>query len=154
MIVPDKQKAPRVALQTIRRSYAEILTGEDPWLPLGNFTHQFFGSYKHFRTELLQDPIELPKDPTPEQLQWAVFCAASVEYLAVRYELQCPEWALDTRYTLENPWYYAIGAELPWVQEKLRQTTPEEFSKRNIFCGNRTFNNKYEYKGRQGRKTA
>jgi hypothetical protein len=43
-------------------------------------------------------------------------------------------------------------ADLPRVQEKLRRTTPEPFAKRNIFCGDRVFNNKYEYEGRQGRR--
>ncbi len=148
-------RADRVPLQTFRRSYAHILTGEDPWLPLGNFMHQFFGYYKHLRFELLCEPIEVPEHPSPEQLQWAVFCAASVEYLCKKYDIPCPEWALNPLYALEEPWYYALGADLPQVQEKLRQTTPEAFSRRNIFCGDRTYRNKYEHEGRQGhRKTA
>jgi hypothetical protein len=98
------------------------------------------------------EPIEVPEDCSPEQFQWAVFCAASVEHLCKKYEIPSPAWALQPLYILEQPWYYDINADLPEVQEDLRQTTPEEFSRRNIFCGNRVFNNKYEYKGR--RKTA
>ena len=113
-----------------------------------------FGYYKQVRPELVREPIELPEDVSPEQFRWAVFCAASVEYLCKQYDIPCPEWAVDPLYSLEHPWYYAIGADLPQVQEKLRQTTPEDFSKRNIFCGDRTYRNKYEHKGRQGRKTA
>ena len=116
--------------------------------------HQFFGYYKQFRPELVCEPIELPENVSLEQFQWAVFCAASVEYLCKQYDIPCPAWAVDPSYLLEHPWYYALGADLPQVQEKLRQTTPEEFVKRNIFCGDRTYRNKYEYKGRQGRKTA
>src|SRR2546421_12638447 len=101
--------ADRVPLQTFRRSYAHILTGEDPWLPLGNFMHQFFGYYKHLRFELLCEPIEVPEHPSPEQLQWAVFCAASVEYLCKKYDIPCPEWALNPLYALEDPWYYALA---------------------------------------------
>ncbi len=142
----------RVRLQTFRRSFEQICQGEDPWLPLGNFMHQFFGYYKHLRPELVCEPIEVPVDCSPEQFQWAVFCAASVEHLCKKYEIPCPAWALQPLYILEQPWYYDINADLPEVQEDLRQTTPEEFSRRNIFCGNRVFNNKYEYKGR--RKTA
>lgn len=148
----DPVRSERVRLQTFRRSYAQILTGEDPWIPLGNFMHQFFGYYKHLRPELVCEPIEVPEHLSPEQFQWAVFCAASVEYLCKKYDLPCPEWALNPLYSLEDPWYYAIGADLPQVRQKLRQTTPEEFSRRNIFCGDRTYRNKYEYEGRQERR--
>jgi len=144
----------RVPLQTFKRSYSQILAGETPWLPLGNFMHQFFGSYKHLRAELVCEPIEVPEDVSAEQFQWAVFCAASVEYLCNKYAIPCPVWAFYPRYMLEQPWYYDLCADLPEVQEELRQTTPEEFTRRNIFCGDRTYRNKYEYKGRQGCKTA
>lgn len=164
MISPEKQErspvsthtreAPHVILQTFKRSFEQILAGESPWIPLGKFMHQFFGVYKHLRPELMEESIEVPEYCSSEQFQWAVFCAASVEYLCKKYNLLCPEWALSPRYSLKTPWYYAIGADLPQVQEKLRQTTPEPFTKRNIFCGDRVFNNKYEYQGRQGRKTA
>lgn len=138
-----------VCLQTFKRSYAQILTNEDPWLALGNFMHQFFGYYAHRRAELVAEPIEVPGNISLEQLRWAVFCAASVEYLCKKYDIPCPEWALSSQYALAEPWYYAIGADLPRVQAKLRQTTPEEFSRRNVFCGDRTYRNKYEYEGRQ-----
>jgi hypothetical protein len=81
------------------------------------------------------ESIEVPEDCSPKQFQWAVFCAASVEYLCKKYALPCPEWALNPRYSLEEPWYYDISADLPEVQAELRQTTPEPFTKRNIFCG-------------------
>lgn len=141
-----------VRLQTFKRSYAQILAGEDVWHALGNFMHQFFGYYSHRRAELVAEPIEVPEDLSLEQLRWAVFCAASVEYLCKKYDLLCPSWALDPRYSLTDPWFYGIGANLPRVQEKLRQTTPEEFSRRNVFCGDRTYRNKYEHEGRQGRR--
>jgi len=149
-----KKRTPTVRLQTFRRCYAEILQGGDPWIPLGMFMHQFFGMYKHLRSQLVRDPIRVPEDVSPEQFRWAVFCAASVEYLCKKYEIACPAWALSPSYTLEKPWYYDINADLAEVQEDLRQNTPEEFASRNIFCGNRVFNNKYEHKGRQGRRAA
>ncbi len=141
-----------VDLQTFRRSYAQILAGEDPWLPLGNFMHQFFGALKHLRPELVSESIEVPETLSLEQFRWAVFCAASVEYLCKKYAIPCPAWALNSQYSLEDPWFSGIGADLPQVQEKLRQTTPEEFSRRNVFCGDRIYQNKYEHEGRQGRR--
>jgi len=135
-------------LQTMQRSYDEILLGEDPWLPLGNFMHQFFGCYADRRAELVQEPLHMPDHPlSSEDQHWAVFCAASVDYLCQMYHLVCPAW-VDT-YTLHEPWYYTMGPDHPKVREKLRQTTPEEFTKRNIFCGNRTFLNKYEKRDRR-----
>src|SRR2546429_5961129 len=111
-IVQNTEKS-RARLQTFRRAYAEICSGESPWIPLGKFMHQFFGTLSCLRIELVQDPIELPAHPTVEQYQWAVFCAASVEYLCVKYDIVCPEWALHPHYTLPVPWYYGIGTDLP-----------------------------------------
>ncbi len=137
-----------VPLQTFRRSYAQILAGEDPWIPLGNFMHQFFGCYKDRRAELVQEPLEVPEQHlSSEKRRWAVFCAASVEYLCNTYHLACPVWVQG--YSLEEPWYYTMGPDHPKVREKLEQTTPEEFTKRNIFCGNRIYNNKYEKRDRR-----
>ena len=152
IVSTDTGSTSRVRLQTFRRSFKEICAGEAPWISPGKFMHQFFGCFSHLRPELVDEAIEIPDNCSPEQFQWAVFCAASVEYLCQKYTIPCPEWALNPRYSLEDPWYYAPGSDLPRVQEKLRQTTPEPFAKRNILCGNRVFNNKYEYEGRQGRR--
>jgi hypothetical protein len=143
-----------VCLQTLRRSFGEICAGSDPWIPLGNFMHQFFGYYQHLRAELVREPVELPEDLAPALFRWAVFCAASVEYLCGQYDLTCPAWALDPQFALEEPWYDAIGADLPRVQTQLRQRTPEPFGRRNVFCGDRVYRNKYEYAGRRSRRTA
>jgi hypothetical protein len=152
--VLDPPQACGVPLQTCRRSFEEICAGSDPWLPLGNFMHQFFGYYKHLRAQLMCEPVEVPAQLSLSLFRWAVFCAASVEYLCEQYDLPCPQWAQDPQFFLEEPWYYAIGADLPRVQEKLRQTTPEPFKRRNVFFGDRVYRNKYEYEGRQRRRTA
>lgn len=124
-----EQPAPRpedyAPLQTFARSYAQILAGDDPWLPLGNLMHQFFGSYKHLRAELVADPIQVPEDITPTQFRWAVFCVASVEYLCRVYELPCSAWALDLRFFLTEPWYLGIGADLPKVQRNYARPRQE-----------------------------
>ena len=142
----------QVPLQTFKRSFEKICAGVNPWLPLGNFMHQFFGEYQHLQQELVREPIELPAETLSQDiLRWAVFCAASVEYLCHKYDLSCPEWAMNPRYVLNEPWYYAPKGDNPVVQEDLRKTTPKEFTNRNIFCGDRTYRNKYEF---HGRKTA
>lgn len=139
-----------IRLQTFKRSYEQILAGDDPWYPLGNFMHQFFGAYKRFRAELVRDPIEVPEDATAEQTRWAVFCAASVVYLCRRYRIRVPGWAREKRFRLAEPWYYDdFGADLPEVQEELRETTPRAFARRNVFCGADVYRNKYERKRRR-----
>lgn len=138
-----------VPLQTFQRAYAEICAGEGPWIALGKFMHQFFGTYKAFRSELVRDSIELPDDLSPDLFRWAVFCAASVEYLCHIYSLSCPAWAMDEQYSLQDPWYYDLASDLLEVQEELRETTPEEFARRNVFCGDNVYRNKYEHPRRR-----
>jgi hypothetical protein len=141
-----------VTPQTFQRSYAEIVAGEDAWYSLGIFMHQFFGYYSHRRAELVAEAIEIPEAATLDQTRWAAFCAASVEYLCKKYGLIVPAWSMEPQYTLAAAWFYGIGADRLQVQEKLRERTPEEFTRRNIFCGDRIFQNKYEHEAR--RKTA
>ncbi len=76
--------------------------------------------------------------------KWAVFCAASVEYLCEQYNLSCPDWVNNSTYTLAEPWYDSPGAEKPIVREMLKQKTPSAWTKRNIYCGDRVFWNKDE----------
>ncbi len=131
-------------LQTIQVSFREICEGEDPWLPLGNFMNDFFGNFPDRREELVKDPIQEPEDATPDQHRWIVFCTASVEYLCQKYAVPCPDWVHSLAYTLEEPWYYSLGADKPHVRERLTRETPEPFTRRNIYCGTRIFANKYE----------
>jgi hypothetical protein len=132
------------ALQTIEVSFREICEGEDPWIPLGNFLNDFFGNYPERREELVRDPLQKPEDLTPDGCRWAVFCVATVEHLCQKYAIPCPTWVNDPAYMLAEPWYYSLGAHKPSVRERLERETPEPFTRRNIYCGNRMFVNKYE----------
>ncbi|HEX3640810.1 MAG TPA: hypothetical protein VHV10_05930, partial [Ktedonobacteraceae bacterium] len=68
----------------------------------------------------------------------------SVEYLCERYGVPCPSWVHNSAYRLPEPWFDAPMAHKPEVRERLIQQTPEPFTRRNIYCGNRMFNNKWE----------
>lgn len=131
-------------LQTIEISYREICAGEDPWIPLGNFMNDFFGNYPDQRAELVKYPIHEPDEPTLDNHRWATFCVATIEYLCQKYAIPCPDWVNDPAYKLADPWYYSLGAHKPAVRERLERETPEPFTRRNIYCGNRMFINKYE----------
>ncbi len=130
-------------LQTIASSYQEICEGTDAWIALGNFLNDFYGNFPDRRQELVAEPLHVPAAGGSDVLQWAVFCAATVEYLCQEYELACPVWVQS--YTLSDPWYQSPGAHKQSVRERLERQTPEPFSRRNIYCGNRMFLNKYEH---------
>lgn len=141
MSVQDNQPV-RGRLQTFRRAFSLIVAGEEPWIALGNFMHQFFG-YRD-RAELVREEIEVPGEPSLEQWRWAVYIAASVEYLCKKYDLEIPAWATGEKYQLAEPWYDDLCADLAEVQQELREETPEEFARRNVFCGADPWANKYE----------
>lgn len=81
--------------------------------------------------------------------QWAVFCAASIEYLCGKYDLSVPTWIADPAYApLAQPWYH-IPAMSPVlrhqiIREHLEAETPDVFKRQNIYCGNRIYLNKRE----------
>lgn len=131
-------------LQTMAVSYQEICQGERPWIALGNFMNDWFDYAKERRSELVATPLVLPEKLDQEQFRWAVFCAASVEYLCDRYNISCPSWVYNPLYYLSEPWFDSLMAHKPEVCERLIRQTPEPFTRRNIYCGNRMFNNKYE----------
>jgi hypothetical protein len=135
---------PPKTIQTMTRAFQQICDGEDPWTALGNFRNAWFGYAKTSRQMLVTDPLFPPQESTEHTRRWAAFCAASVEFLCERYDVPCPQWAYDPAYTLSEPWYRTIHLDDKSFCEKLQKDTPAPFAKRNIFCGNRLFQNKYE----------
>lgn len=93
---------------------------------------------------MVSEPLEKPEQETEHTRRWAAFCAASVEFLCERYHVPCPHWVYNPSYTLPDPWWRTPQAADPSMQADLRSTTPAPFKRRNIFCGNRIFQNKYE----------
>ncbi len=131
-------------LETMRQAYQQICAGEDPWTGLGNFSHAWYGYAKGKRAMLVNEPLIRPAQETEYSRRWAAFCAASVEFLCDRYQISCPDWVHDPYYILENPWWKTNRLNNPAVQEHLLKVTPTPFARRNIFCTNRLFQNKYE----------
>lgn len=132
----------RNQLQTIAVAYAEMCSGIDPWVALGNFLHDWYDEAKDRRELLVADPVVEAEQVTQDLHRWAAFCAATVEWLCQRYEITCPGWVNNRAYILREPWFYYPQE---YLRERLIQQTPEEFTRRNIYCGNRMFANKYEF---------
>ena len=132
-------------IQTMALAYQQICAGEKPWIALGNFTNAWYGYAKDMRSALVSEPLFLPTTSTNYAHRWGTFCAASVEFLCERYNVPCPAWVHNSYYMLPEPWY---GDERENIssstQQELMRATPTPFARRNIFCGNRIFQNKYE----------
>src|SRR5262249_43062603 len=92
----------------------------------------------------VSEPLTRPEQKTEHTHHWGAFCAASVDFLCDRYHVPCPDWAYAPYYTLEIPWWYTSHAYDPSERELLVKITPDPFARRNIFCTNRLFQNKYE----------
>lgn len=131
--------------QTMRLSFEQICQGEDPWIPLGNFMNDWYAYHLQERERLVCDP--LPDDYPPSFHCWAAFCAASVRWFCSTYEIPCPGWVDAPSYILAEPWYMENS---PAQWQGLRETTAEEFTHHNIYCGNTVYLNKYE-RNEQGR---
>ncbi len=125
--------------QTMRLSFEQICQGADPWSALDGFVDDWYAYHLNERERLVHDA--LPERYPVEFQQWAAFCAASVRWFCATYEVPEPKWIDDPRYVLAEPWY--LDAPLALWQQR-RETTAEEFTQHNVYCGNRVYVNKYE----------
>ncbi|EFH90791.1 hypothetical protein [Ktedonobacter racemifer] len=127
--------------QTMKLSFEQIRDGMQPWVALGNFMNNWYAYHADQRAVLIADPLP-PHDTTNMYVhRWAVFCVAAVEWFARKYGEECPAWVFDEQYTLSEPWFFDAKEK---VRKREMETTPEEFSRRKIYCGGRVFANKWE----------
>src|SRR5215469_9718472 len=68
-------------LHTMSIAFRQICAGEREWTALGNFMNYWYAYAKDRRAELIADPLSVYDETSLYQHRWAVFCAASVEWL-------------------------------------------------------------------------
>lgn len=131
----------QITIQTLAMAYKELASGKEGFrVAIGNFMNAFFLYAVESRQQLINDPIQVPDNPTEEQRGWAAFCAGAAEYLASRYDLQCPAWAHDPTYYMPEPWYTLPNASQT-MRKHFQKTAPEAFRHRNVFCDDHVFSN-------------
>jgi hypothetical protein len=132
----------QLQIQTLAQTYEKLSGGEDFRESIGEFMNAFFLHAVKQRQQLLDDaPCFQEEALTDQQRSWLAFVAGSAEYLARRYKLRCPEWAMNQAHCLPEPWFPPACEVFPGLKEEFLESTPEPFRKRNVFCGDHIFSN-------------
>lgn len=96
----------------------------------GEWLDDFYGNPKSLKQ------LMIDKEPIYYQNDSAFMCyiAASCEYLANIYDLNIPQWVNDDKYIYSGI-YYAGNTKILDYQKYLKEHSPIEFSKRNLYVG-------------------
>ena len=102
---------------------------DDRYCAYGNFLDRFVECGNTGRQWIIMDR---PDDDDTLPID-AAKLAATVEVLVKKYDLEMPNWVMDPRYILKEPYYGSATSKE--FQRVLKETAPPEFARRNVFLG-------------------
>jgi len=105
-----------------------VACGESFDRALGDFLDSFFA--EPTVAALMPEPVRLAKRFPPLGEVEDAYLAAMAEWLAWKFSLQLPEWALDESRSLHRPWFASPLASLRGI---LLLESPAPFRSRNLF---------------------
>lgn len=112
------------------KEYMSLITENGRYNAYGTFLDRFYHcDDPELRAKMIKDR------PVNDEL-YKVDCAkiaATVEILAEMYDLDVPDWCLDKKYILEEPYYGEVRNEK--LKRILKQESPDACRKRNLFLG-------------------
>lgn len=96
----------------------------------GDWLDEFYRNPKSLKQLMIErEPIYNKEDPV-----FMSYIASSVEYLANKNKLDKPAWINDNKYVYDGT-YYAGNTKIIDYQKYLKDNSPIEFSKRNLYVG-------------------
>ena len=123
---PKRRTSSHYSVYAISKSLNQV----EPLLLYGDFLDTFYHESDEVRQQLIRD------EPLYSETHKVFLCqlAAAVETLARRFHLDVPSWVYKQNYFLDTP-HYALNTKNEQYQEFLRHTSPDTYSKRNLFLG-------------------
>ncbi len=113
------------------KNISQLLDKEDEMLLYGQLLDNFYSAKTDNEKLLLI--IEEP-EYNEHHIVFMCMLAGTVEKLAKDFNLPIPKWVNKDKYVMKYI-YYAFDTQNPEFQKYLRETTPEEYKKRNIMVG-------------------
>lgn len=99
-------------------------------LYFGDWLDEFYRNPKSLKQVMIdREPIYNHDDSV-----FMSYIAASVEYLSNNYHLNIPEWVNDNKYVYDGE-YFAGNTKIIEYQKYLKDNSPKEFFKRNLYVG-------------------
>lgn len=113
------------------KNISRLLNKEDEILLYGQFLDNFYACKYQKEREML-----ILEEPLYNENFSVFMCmlAGTVEKLANDFSLKIPSWVYKKEYYLDIK-YYAFNTKNKEFQEYLKNSTPKEYKKRNLYVG-------------------
>ena len=114
---------------TVDQAVGRISSGEDFWIPFGDFLDEFYRQTGNNRQQMIiQEPVN---GANVERANKAMF-AAAVHKLANDYNLEVPAWVWKQEYYMKDHPFFDCNAKGN-LRLLFMYKSPTEFKHRNLF---------------------